>query len=61
MKKIYKAPSVNTVFVHTTQMLALSLDKYGSGSDGNVYTKGSGSEWGDIWSTPTVTNTGINP
>lgn len=51
MKKIYQTPSVNVTFVHTTQMLATSFDKYDSGADtGVVLTKQNTNDWGDIWS-----------
>lgn len=47
MKKIYQRPSVSVNSVHTTQMMAVSINKYDSGADNVVLTK-QDNGW-DLW------------
>lgn len=48
MKKTYQTPSVNVTFVHTIQMMALSLNINDTGADADVVLTREDLEW-DIW------------
>lgn len=63
MKKTYIAPALFIQGVEIKDSLLVGSLPKGEGtvSGGNGgWTKSNG-DWGDIWSTPTVTNTGVNP
>lgn len=48
MKKTYQTPSVNVTFVHTIQMMALSLNINDTGADADVVLTREDLGW-DIW------------
>ena len=48
MKKIYMIPAVNIVAIHSTAMIAQSMNKYNTGGR-DVLSKEENSSWSDIW------------